>query len=507
LRKFLLMDNMFEKETAKLIHWIESNNKGEGKYVSNANHAIWGVINDNIFPYSFHYYGIILGYLNLYARLNDEVFLERAEKAGDFLCSLQERSGKFRFDKFEYETGKNYGFTLIHNVLPAISLLYLARETGNQRYFKTARKNIIWAFSRLWNGKYLSGCINQDVVAAESLATLSVLEDRRTYIIRAEKLADWCLNYQIKDGELKGGFIRGINYTMGIHESNFVIPWYDALTALSYFNLYRITGKKEYIESVKNTLNFLRKNFTSDGLVHSYIRKNGRWNRVTSPVLISPSGVVLSLFEEFGINYDTGMLEKQQKDGSFPSACGYGDFRDYTPVLGWNQFMFLYLSSKVEKELPEKNLPEIENRMPKGKTSKSKPVIRGKIKGFGTKDGYADLIKDYIAVDSQKIENGYFELYGEYGNYKLRVRVNNAKWKLINITPDTKFVELRVMNNSFFMLYFIFESILTRVMMTSFPYERVFNILSGLRRIKKLRSKNLTKFYRVLTKLPTKYQF
>src|SRR3989344_3238186 len=171
----------FETRTAKLLAWLESFQTKPGVYEDIALHPIWGEINENIRPYPFSYYGIILGLLELYQTLQDTQYLDKACQAADVLCSLQKSNGQFLYDNFQHTIEHDFGFTVIHNALPSIALLTLALHTRKKKYVRAAKRNLTFLFSHLWNGEYLSGCVNQDMSAAEALALLYLHEPRAIY--------------------------------------------------------------------------------------------------------------------------------------------------------------------------------------------------------------------------------------------------------------------------------------------------------------------------------------
>lgn len=458
---------MFEERLAGLLEWIEQHDYS-GKYLDGANHPIWGIVNENELPHTFQYYGIIISYLNLYRNLKNENYLKKAVVAGNFLCSLQRWNGQFRFDAFEFNTGYITGLALIHNSLPAIALLELYKVTKNRKYLKVAKKSIIWQFSRLWNGNYLTGCINQDMCAAEALALLYSIEKQQIYLDRAKKLADFCLKYQIPEGELKGGFIRGTK------ETDLVIPWYDAKTAVSYFKIYEISGDKRYLESAKLTAEFLRKNLTKNGLVHWYIKKDS-WEKVEKPYLIAPAGLVFYLFYKLGIKSNPKMLEMQLPNGAFPCAQEYEDKRDL-PNLGWNQFMLLYLSEIAEKNLPR---AEIGNYNPVFRKDFQK-TVEGRVFGL-TKNGYIDILKDKIAIYSERIINGKIAAPYLEGS-TMRIRMENSLW-LCRKSENRKDLKIHVSPYNMKLPYIIMENIFTEILKKLFA-SRIFDKIAGIRMLK-----------------------
>ena len=329
---------MYEKTTSSLLKWVESHHQGNGVYLSNANHPIWGVMNHHLLPHTFHYYGIILSYLNLYNQLNNPLYLQKATEAGNALCSLQRFTGQFRYDTFEFNTPRPQGLTLIHDALPSIALLELYSLTKNERYLQVAKKNIAWFFTRLWNGTYLTGCVNQDLCAAEALSKLYTIKKKEVLKERATKLANIFLSLQIPEGNLQGGFIRGF------HEKNIVIPWYDAKTARSYLHLSQDLNTESYHQSAIKTSHFLKKNLSKKGLTHWYRHKE-QWKETKEPYLIAPSGEIYLLQHELNQKVSPLLLKTQQKDGSFPMSTSH-----QPPNLGWNQWMLLYLTSITSKE-------------------------------------------------------------------------------------------------------------------------------------------------------------
>lgn len=447
---------MFERHAFHLLGWFESHNKGQGKYLSNAHHPIWGVENDNRLPHTFHYYGLICSYVLLYKKLKKEKYLDKAKEAADFLCSLQKWSGQFRYDTFEFDTKKPTGLTLIHNALPSIALLELYKVSKVKKYLVAAKRNISWFYCRLWNGKYLSGCVNQDLCAAEALAVLYEIEGKEVYKKRAKKLADNLLWLQIKEGVLKGGFIRGVS------EKDLVIPWYDALTALSYHHIGIICDEEKYKNTARITADFIKKNLSNKGLVHWYLLQDNQWKKKEEPMLVAPAGVALSLYKELGIKTKVNLLAHQNNEGSFPLSYYYTDQRA-EPNLGWNQFMLLYLCSEAEKEV---SVREIQKER-KGETrEKSVPVVEVQIISLG-KEGYVDVIKDHFVIKSYKMAQRKVSIAKQYfSEGVLRFRMVNSRWKTIQ--PNTKLLKVCVVPYWVILPYVLVEELVTRVLQRFF---------------------------------------
>jgi len=466
---------MFEKPTFKLLSWIEAHETTTGEYLDNANHPIWGVENRHRLPHTFHYYGIIKGYLQLYSRFGEPAYLQKAEAAGAYLCSLQKPNGQYLYDTFEFNSPKPQGLTLIHNALPSSALLELYQHTNNKRYLATAKKNIHWFVSRLWNGKYLTGCGNQDLCAAEALLRLYTVEKKDVYKQRALSLADLHLQLQIQQGDLTGGFLRGF------HEQDLVIPWYDAKTASRYAAMDDLLHTERYASSIRSTLSFLQKNLSRRGLHHWYLKHKNAWTSAPQPYLIAPAGLVLDLFSRYKLKTPFDFTDYQQADGSFPLASWYTDYRKL-PNLGWNQFMFLYLTQQVKKQLPLSSPTLSPPTFSEGKHLS----YTGTLQGYG-KRGYIDILQNHFALASTPLSGKSFKLFTALPDSRLqgaslRFRMESALIKTIQ--PSEKHLKVRLYPYFFKLPYVIFENIYTRLMTMLFT-TKLFDLLAKLRVWKK----------------------
>jgi len=391
-----------EQALANNLSWFEKNNLS-GRYCGYSHHPIWGVANHNKLEHSWTYYGIILSNLILHKKYLSKSFLDRAVEAGNYLCKSQYSSGRFKYTIFEYDDLLDIDITVIHNALPAIALLHLHQETKNEKYLKSAEKNITWLFSRLWNGKDLGGCINQDLSAAEALALLGVIVNKEVYLKRAKILSEWALKYYIPSGKLKGAFIRGKG------DENLIIPWYDAKTALSYYNLSEYLGLKKYELVARECANYLKTQIVDGKMNLRYILKDNKWELDSDIKLISPIGLAYYLFELLEMEFDYAKtLDHIYDDGSFPSASGYNNEIDTEPIQGWNQYMLLFLSKKATLPLPEPIInPTKEVSFKKFKKFKGK--ISGKIVGSDV-SGYVQLLYFERAIAFSRVLGNEFEI-------------------------------------------------------------------------------------------------
>jgi hypothetical protein len=443
-----------EQALANNLSWFEKNNLS-GRYCGYSHHPIWGVTNHNKLEHSWTYYGVILSNLILYKKYLSKSFLDRAVEAGNYLCKSQYSSGRFKYTIFEYNDLLDIDITVIHNALPAIALLHLYQETKNEKYLKSAEKNITWLFSRWWNGKDLGGCVNQDLSAAEALALLGVIANKEVYLKRAKILSDWALKYYIPSGKLKGAFIRGKG------DENLIIPWYDAKTALSYYNLSQYLSLKKYELVARECANYLKSQILDGKMNLRYILKDNKWELESDIKLISPIGLAYYLFELLEMEFDySKTLDYIYDDGSFPSASGYNNEIDTEPIQGWNQYMLLFLSKKATLPLPE---PIINPRkeISFGARERFKNKISGKIVGSDV-SGYVQLLYLERAIAFSRVSGNEFEIpySGSYDalrlvlDRRLRKYIPSVKSYNVLIAPPMKKKSLDMRINDY-LTYFM----------------------------------------------------
>jgi len=194
---------------------------------------------------------------------------------------------------------------------------------------------------------------------------------------------------------------------------------------------------KEYYEIAKETAKFLKKQITKNGLIHWYDNNK----KLEKPFLIAPAGSVFYILDKFELKFDDSILSKQNPDGSYPNALGYNDSRDKTPTLGWSQFIFLYLSTKVTKPLPKPktkpfNIPE----------DKSKLKNYNLVKLTKGNSGYVFFRKDKIVSFSKKIKSSSFKIPKENG--ELQILVDNYIPKKVKVKKSQKIIKINLEKNN-----------------------------------------------------------
>ena len=95
----------------------------------------WG---DPHTPVVFDTGQVILGWLSAYETSTDERYLEAAIRAGDWLSSVQDRTGMWK-------DHQHLGVAKVIDTRVAWALLELSRRTGSERYRQAAVRNLEWA--------------------------------------------------------------------------------------------------------------------------------------------------------------------------------------------------------------------------------------------------------------------------------------------------------------------------------------------------------------------------
>lgn len=112
--------------------------------------AVRGGIGINSYPIVFNTGQVILGWLALYEETKDRRFLSAAARAGDWLVKVQDRDGKW--SKFTYNKIPHTYHSRV-----AWPLFWLSKVTGTSKYETAAKKNIQWILSQVKDNGWIGG--------------------------------------------------------------------------------------------------------------------------------------------------------------------------------------------------------------------------------------------------------------------------------------------------------------------------------------------------------------
>ena len=236
----------YKKRALKMLNWLISVQSKDG--------SIHGVMPGAQYPIVFDTGQVLLGLVRGYHETKEEKYLEHAEKAGNWLVSIQDKDGKW---------SKNVYSGLVHtyNTRVAWSLLKLNEISPRKGYLDSAKKNVKWAIGQQQENGWFTQNIFEPGTAvithAISYATRGILESglilkNEDFIECAKKTADVLLKHQREDGFLPGHFDKNWN----------PISSYSCLTGYAqaiiiWLRLYQITHDPKYFTAAKLGNDFL----------------------------------------------------------------------------------------------------------------------------------------------------------------------------------------------------------------------------------------------------------
>jgi hypothetical protein len=336
----------------------------------------------------WRYEGIIGGYLNLFERTGQEIWLNKARRAGGDLVEGQFDSGNFRASSFE--ANPQTGGTP-HEAACDLVLLRLAKSVrehnipGWEIYAKAAERNINnYLLAQLWipESGYFRNLANDPVFVPNKAATIVEAliawmdfsgqdECLEKYILPT---LDRIIDCQTHDSgnNLKGAVDQA--QATGKRQGWF-FPYYNARCIPALVLGYRLTHQERYLEAAAGILSFILRVRFEDGSFPQVIRPNGRMYRY--PQWIPGVGDILRAMvclEAFGepIPKDTTlewMLQGLLPGGGIRTAHGFArkrrlphrkdlpDFRDLLPVTGWVDKAFQFLTTLAGTELHLAEIP------------------------------------------------------------------------------------------------------------------------------------------------------
>ena len=231
---------MLDQKINSVINWLlySGIQNPEGSYDLNDNDVsgcfnAWFDLEKNNYSYI---YTEISGYaltllLYLYKETGDNIYLQRAQKVGDWLLKIQHHTGAFptAFYLSDNSSQKPNGFHSFDAVMVFNGLTNLYRH------------------------------INQE-----------------KYLISAKKAADWVLDYQKKDGSIATIVDEDKNKVEDNQETWSSQPGsYHAKLAIGYLNLYDLTKKENYLKAARKLCDYALSFQQSDGQFFTYGKIKG----------------------------------------------------------------------------------------------------------------------------------------------------------------------------------------------------------------------------------------
>lgn len=330
----------------------------------------------------WRYEGIISGYLTLWKRTGQPVWLARASQAGDDLLRGQLPSGNFRHSSFEQNP---YAGGTPHEAAADLGLLRLAaalRQDGRdgwQQYARAAETNLrCYYIDRLWDesAQAFRDSPNMPSLVPNKACTLvEALFAWGELCGLSEPIERYALptlsavaTLQVKSPARLAGSIPQNTIRDAVVDACF--PYYIARCIPALLRAYELDGDARRLDAAMAAAGFILRHVDGDGLLPQVLYSRGA-NRY--PQWVAPLGDVLRAFDLLrlhGFAADACAMESTLRSGALPSggvatARGFGaqisqrlhpgepaDFRDNIPVAGWVDKAFAWLAGRVPEGRP-----------------------------------------------------------------------------------------------------------------------------------------------------------
>ncbi|MCP4536822.1 MAG: hypothetical protein GY832_06720 [Chloroflexi bacterium] len=375
------MQTRIEQAVLKLDAWLDSMRASDG-YGGPVAHWWQNSLQFTGAGLDWRYEGIIIGYLNLYGRTDDEQWLDKARRAGDDLARGQLPSGNFRDSCFElnpHSGGTPHEAACDYALLRLAQVLRARGDNAWEQYALVAERNLRgYYLERLWDDEaggfgnspnYPAFTPNKSATTVEALFALATLQQDDKLIEQyALPTLDTILRHQapasdyLLDGAIDQSSLAGKG-------SSRFFPFYVARCIPALLEGYSYTQHNRYLQAAQRAMSFVLRCRLPDGSFPQVVYGDGRTNRY--PQWIAGVGDILRamrLMSETGMeirkdNTLTWMLNGQNQSGGIHTGHGFAaqvsqrkptqlpEFRDVLPVCGWVDKAFRYLTSRVQGDL------------------------------------------------------------------------------------------------------------------------------------------------------------
>lgn len=325
----------------------------------------------------WRYEGIVDGYLILWRRTGDRVWLDKAIRAGRDLLDGQLPDGHFRNSRFELNPG--VGGTP-HEAAADIALLLLSQELGvsdpglRASFLMAAERNLeTYWFGQLWHAPSAtlwdsptvpSFVPNKAATFLEAVLLLATLTGKTDLVTQfAVPTGEQILAMQVRlPGNVLDGAIAQNRFDYAIVPAYF--PLYIARCIPPLLQLFETTGDARFRDGALTAARFLSRVREPDGGFPQVLYSNGNRNR--NPRWIAGAGDLvrgLRAANRYGAEAEIDttvrwLLRGVRPDGRIATAEGFGRimplisrrdrFADELGVVGWCDKAFRALAGLAD---------------------------------------------------------------------------------------------------------------------------------------------------------------
>lgn len=335
----------------------------------------------------WRYEGIISGYVSLWQRTGDRIWLDKAKRAGGDLVRGMTPTGNFLNSSFEQNPCA--GGTP-HEAAASLALFQLAsvlREDNDQDWscYADAAENNLQAYhiGRLWDEEAQSFRDSPNIpslVPNKACTLVEALFAWATIRGTDEAIEQFALptmravvGMQLEGPPRLAGAIAQNHIRGQVVEAYF--PYYVARCIPALVATYEYTEDGGWLDAAVNAAQFIMRHQRADGFLPQVLYATGS-NEY--PQWIAPLGDVLRALDRlrpYGFSARTATMEDALHSGQLPTggwatARGFAaqisqrfnkmelpDFRDNLPVSGWVDKVFAYLATCVPASM---SLPTVE---------------------------------------------------------------------------------------------------------------------------------------------------
>jgi uncharacterized protein YyaL (SSP411 family) len=197
---------------------------------------------------------VIFGWLAAYKFSHNEQYLEAAKHSGDWLLSVQDRSGSWK-------KNQHLGVEKVIDTRVSWALVELYLVTKQEEYLQAAIRNLDWSLQQQEPDGWFKHCSFRDGVdpfthtiayTIEGLLECGFLLKKANYLESAQRSADALLGCQRVDGSLSSTYSPG--WRASSHSC--------CLTGLCqisrlWLRFYEISGNNNYIKAAKKGINYV----------------------------------------------------------------------------------------------------------------------------------------------------------------------------------------------------------------------------------------------------------
>lgn len=326
----------------------------------------------------WRYEGVLIGYVTLRQKTHAPRWCARLRCAAKDLLAGQGADGSYRASSFEMNP-RSLGTP--HEAAATLGLLSALPYLEDKRQaLEAAKRNLDNLIAKLWDGRGfndrpgVSGRVpNKLATLAQALMTYAVVSGDDHYLPYARAALEDVLRYQVTGGRFDGA-VHQYAPGAGRGDGRF-FPFYAARCVPPLVLASTLFLEPRYRAAAERILDFIRRSMSPDGSWPQIVYGGGqqadwpRWLAGSADILLAYG----TLDEELPAAALERLLGSQLPSGGFPTAQGFSsqisqrapvgppDYRDVTPVVGWNDKVLRLLAELLEAgtQLPEAKVGEV----------------------------------------------------------------------------------------------------------------------------------------------------